>query len=97
MASTEPVPDAHSDTLVGSSTASTPVNSPRPSTRTLGRSTSRFYWFGECPIGVAQPEEGLGRQGFEREAKKLARMFQKASALYERDVEEKVRSAGPQI
>lgn len=37
------------------------------------------------------------RAAFEKEVKKLAGMFVKAFALYEKDVEEKVRLAGPQI
>lgn len=37
------------------------------------------------------------KEAFEREVRKLAGMFQKAFALYERDVEEKVRLAGPQV
>ena len=36
-------------------------------------------------------------EAFEREVRKLGGMFQKAFALYESDVEEKVRLAGPQI
>ncbi|KAL1942780.1 hypothetical protein VTO73DRAFT_5020 [Trametes versicolor] len=36
-------------------------------------------------------------EAFEREIRKLAGMFQKAFALYESDVEEKVRLAGPQL
>ncbi|KAH9011002.1 hypothetical protein EDB84DRAFT_1590753 [Lactarius hengduanensis] len=37
------------------------------------------------------------RAAFEREVRKLGGMFQKAFALYEKDVEEKVRLAGPQL
>ena len=37
------------------------------------------------------------RAAFEREVRKLAGMFQKAFALYENDVDEKVRLAGPQL
>jgi phosphoenolpyruvate carboxykinase (ATP) len=37
------------------------------------------------------------RAAFEREVRKLGGMFQKAFALYENDVEEKVRLAGPQL
>ena len=37
------------------------------------------------------------KEAFEREVRKLAGMFQKAFALYEKDVEEKVRSAGPRF
>lgn len=37
------------------------------------------------------------KEAFQREVRKLAGMFQKAFALYERDVDEKVRLAGPQI
>jgi len=36
-------------------------------------------------------------EAFEREVRKLAGMFQKAFALYESEVEEKVRLAGPQL
>ena len=42
---------------------------------------------------LAWPDKGA----FEREVRKLAGMFQKAFALYEQDVEEKVRLAGPQL
>jgi phosphoenolpyruvate carboxykinase (ATP) len=37
------------------------------------------------------------KEAFEREVRKLAVMFQKAFALYERDVSEAVRLAGPRI
>lgn len=37
------------------------------------------------------------KEGFEREVRKLAGMFQKAFAFYEEDVEKKVRLAGPQL
>ena len=37
------------------------------------------------------------RAAFEREVRKLGGMFQKAFALYESDVDEKVRLAGPQL
>ena len=37
------------------------------------------------------------KEAFEREVRKLAGMFQKAFALYESDVDEKVRLAGPQV
>lgn len=37
------------------------------------------------------------KAAFEKEVKKLGGMFVKAFALYEKDVEEKVRLAGPQI
>ena len=37
------------------------------------------------------------KSAFEREVRKLAGMFQKAFALYEKDVSEKVRLAGPQL
>ena len=36
-------------------------------------------------------------EAFEREVRKLGGMFQKAFALYEKDVAEKVRLAGPQL
>ncbi|KAI0248147.1 phosphoenolpyruvate carboxykinase, partial [Lactifluus subvellereus] len=44
-------------------------------------------------LGLAWPD----RAAFEREVRKLAGMFQKAFALYEKDVEEKVRLAGPHL
>ena len=37
------------------------------------------------------------KEAFEREVRKLGGMFMKAFALYERDVDEKVRTAGPQL
>lgn len=37
------------------------------------------------------------RNAFTRELRKLAAMFVKAFALYTRDVDEKVRAAGPQL
>ena len=37
------------------------------------------------------------KEAFGREVRKLAGMFQKAFALYEQDVDEKVRLAGPQV
>jgi phosphoenolpyruvate carboxykinase (ATP) len=37
------------------------------------------------------------KEAFQKEMRKLGGMFQKAFALYERDVEEKVRLAGPQL
>ena len=37
------------------------------------------------------------KEAFQKEVRKLAGMFVKAFALYERDVDEKVRHAGPQI
>ena len=37
------------------------------------------------------------KEAFGREVRKLAGMFQKAFALYEQDVEEKVRLAGPTV
>lgn len=36
-------------------------------------------------------------EAFEREVRKLAAMFQKAFALYEKNVDEKVRLAGPSL
>ena len=36
-------------------------------------------------------------EAFEREVHKLASMFRKAFALYEKDVDDKVRLAGPQL
>lgn len=37
------------------------------------------------------------KDAFQREVRKLAGMFHKAFALYEKEVDEKVRVAGPQI
>lgn len=37
------------------------------------------------------------KEAFQKELKKLGGMFQKAFALYEKDVDEKVRLAGPQL
>lgn len=37
------------------------------------------------------------KEAFEREVRKLGGMFKKAFALYEQDVDEKVRLAGPQF
>jgi phosphoenolpyruvate carboxykinase (ATP) len=37
------------------------------------------------------------KEAFQREVRKLAGMFAKAFALYEKDVEPKVRMAGPQV
>jgi phosphoenolpyruvate carboxykinase (ATP) len=37
------------------------------------------------------------KDAFERELRKLGGMFQKAFALYEQDVNEKVRLAGPRL
>jgi len=37
------------------------------------------------------------KEALQREVRKLAGMFQKAFALYEKDVAESVRLAGPQI
>ena len=37
------------------------------------------------------------KEAFQKEMRKLGGMFQKAFALYEKDVEEKVRLAGPQL
>ena len=42
---------------------------------------------------LAWPDKGA----FQREVTKLAGMFKKAFALYESDVDEKVRLAGPQL
>jgi phosphoenolpyruvate carboxykinase (ATP) len=50
------------------------------------------------PSELLNPRKAwTNKEGFEREVRKLAGMFQKAFALYERDVEEKVRLAGPQL
>jgi phosphoenolpyruvate carboxykinase (ATP) len=50
------------------------------------------------PLELLNPKKAwANKEGFEREVKKLAGMFQKAFALYEKEVEEKVRLAGPQF
>jgi len=50
------------------------------------------------PSELLNPRKAwTNKEGFEREVRKLAGMFQKAFALYEKDVEEKVRLAGPQL
>ena len=50
------------------------------------------------PSELLNPRKAwVNKEGFEREVKKLAGMFQKAFALYEMDVGEKVRLAGPHI
>jgi len=50
------------------------------------------------PTELLNPRKAWkNKEGFEREVRKLAGMFQKAFALYEKDVEEKVRLAGPQL
>jgi len=50
------------------------------------------------PSEILNPAQAWpDRAAFEREVRKLAHMFQKAFALYENSVEEKVRLAGPQL
>ena len=50
------------------------------------------------PSELLNPKRAwTNKEGFEREVRKLAGMFQKAFALYEQDVEEKVRLAGPRL
>ncbi|TFY52258.1 hypothetical protein EVG20_g10629 [Dentipellis fragilis] len=65
-----------------------------------------FEVFGlQVPTGVeGVPRELLNpahawadKGAFEREVRKLAGMFMKAFATYEKDVGEKVRAAGPQL
>jgi phosphoenolpyruvate carboxykinase (ATP) len=65
--------------------------------------------FGIFNLSVPKALEGVPREllnpelawsdkaSFEREIKKLAGMFTKAFAVYEPEVEEKVRQAGPQV
>jgi phosphoenolpyruvate carboxykinase (ATP) len=65
--------------------------------------------FGTFNLSVPTSLEGVPREllnprlawpdkeAFEREVRKLATMFGKASALYEKDVSEAVRLAGPRI
>jgi phosphoenolpyruvate carboxykinase (ATP) len=50
------------------------------------------------PTELLNPKKAWkNKEAFEREVRKLGGMFMKAFALYERDVEEKVRLAGPQL
>lgn len=50
------------------------------------------------PKELLNPETAWGdKEAFAREVKKLAGMFKKAFMLYESDVEEKVRKAGPNV
>jgi len=68
-----------------------------------------YETFGTFGLSIPTSLEGVPREllnprmawpnkeGFEREVRKLAGMFQKAFALYERDVGEDVRLAGPVI
>ncbi|KAJ3480108.1 hypothetical protein NLI96_g8586 [Meripilus lineatus] len=70
---------------------------------------AEFETFGTFGLQVPTSLEGVPREilnpelawpdkeAFGREVRKLAGMFKKAFALYESDVEEKVRLAGPQI
>jgi phosphoenolpyruvate carboxykinase (ATP) len=70
---------------------------------------AEYETFGTFGLSIPTSLEGVPREllnprlawadkeAFEREVRKLATMFQKAFALYERDVDEKVRLAGPNI
>lgn len=72
-------------------------------------SKSEYENFGTFNLSVPTSLEGVPREllnpglawadkdAFQREVRKLAGMFQKAFALYERDVEPKVRAAGPTL
>ncbi len=65
--------------------------------------------FGVFGLSIPTALEGVPREllnpslawkdkvAFNKELRKLAGMFQKAFALYEKDVEPKVRQAGPQL
>jgi len=68
-----------------------------------------FETFGTFGLAIPTALEGVPREllnprlawadkeAFEREVRKLAGMFQKAFALYERDVSDAVRLAGPRV
>jgi phosphoenolpyruvate carboxykinase (ATP) len=70
---------------------------------------AEYETFGTFGLSIPTGLEGIPREllnprlawpnkeAFEREVRKLAGMFHKAFALYERDVDEKVRLAGPII
>jgi phosphoenolpyruvate carboxykinase (ATP) len=70
---------------------------------------SEYETFGGFGLQVPTNVEGVPREllnprlawadkeAFEREVRKLAGMFQKAFKLYEGDVKESVRSAGPRV
>lgn len=70
---------------------------------------AEFETFGTFGLQIPIALEGVPREllnprsawpdkeAFEREVRKLAGMFKKAFALYEEDVDEKVRLAGPQV
>lgn len=70
---------------------------------------AEYETFGTFNLQVPTSLEGVPREllnprlawsdkeAFEREVRKLAGMFQKAFALYEQDVDVKVRAAGPQV
>lgn len=70
---------------------------------------AEYETFGVFNLQIPTSLEGVPREllnpglawknteAFEREVRKLGGMFQKAFALYERDVDEKVRAAGPQL
>ncbi|KAF9036925.1 ATP-utilizing phosphoenolpyruvate carboxykinase [Hymenopellis radicata] len=59
---------------------------------------AEFESFGTFGLSIPTAVEGLAwkdKEAFQREVTKLAGMFKKAFALYEKDVDEKVRLAGP--
>lgn len=68
---------------------------------------AEFEQFGTFNLSIPTSLEGVPREllnpqlawadkeAFQKEVRKLAGMFQKAFHLYEKDVEEKVRLAGP--
>jgi phosphoenolpyruvate carboxykinase (ATP) len=70
---------------------------------------AEFETFGTFGLSIPTSLEGVPREllnprmawpdkeAFEREVRKLAGMFHKAFALYERDVAENVRLAGPRV
>jgi phosphoenolpyruvate carboxykinase (ATP) len=70
---------------------------------------AEYELFGTFGLSIPTSLEGVPREllnprlawpdkeAFEREVRKLAGMFHKAFALYEKDVDEKVRLAGPRI
>ena len=70
---------------------------------------AEYETFGTFNLQIPTAIEGIPREllnpelawpdkaSFTKEVRKLAGMFQKAFALYEKDVEPKVRAAGPQL
>jgi phosphoenolpyruvate carboxykinase (ATP) len=70
---------------------------------------AEFESFGTFNLSIPTHVEGVpkevlnphtawpDKEAFQREVRKLAGMFTKAFALYEKDVEQKVRMAGPQV